>query len=142
MGQEDEQRLEEGMCCAILSQGHEVVRLGYSMMSCAAAMGKDKDRHRDNPYRFTWVMDKGKSQITHTGLPGLAVEISSGQIMQNRLSGLETRASNSQVRVSNTQITQIRSEMRGSRGVGCRRCVKESWLRKGKKNNGISCLTG
>jgi hypothetical protein len=54
MGQEDEQRLEEGMCCAILSQGHEVVRLGYSMMSSAAAMGRTR-------------IGIG---ITQTGLPG------------------------------------------------------------------------
>jgi hypothetical protein len=104
--------------------------------------------------------------------------------MQNKLSRLETRASNSWVRVSNTQITQTRSEMRGSsgritqtglpglhgaeilkklrvllpakgqlhsgargvlprhKGVGCRRCVKVSWRRRGKKSNMISGLTG
>jgi hypothetical protein len=28
------------------------------------------------------------------------------------------------------------------RGAGCRRCVKESWLRRGKKSNEISGLTG
>jgi hypothetical protein len=57
----------------VLSQGHEVVELGYSTMSSAAAMGKDKGRHWDNPNRVTWVKDKGRNPDTQTGLPRLAV---------------------------------------------------------------------
>jgi hypothetical protein len=57
-----------------------------------------------------------ETQITKTRLPGLAVQISSGQITQNRLFGLETRANNIRVGVSNTRITHIRLEMRGSSG--------------------------
>jgi hypothetical protein len=45
----------------VLSQGHEVVRLGYSMMSSGGSMGKDKGRHWDNPNLVTWVTDKGRN---------------------------------------------------------------------------------
>jgi hypothetical protein len=38
-----------------------VVEPGYSMMSSAAAMGKDKGRHWDNPNRVTQVTDKGRN---------------------------------------------------------------------------------
>jgi hypothetical protein len=44
----------------VLSQGREVVGLGYSMMSSAAAMGKDKGRCWDNPNQVTRVTDKGR----------------------------------------------------------------------------------
>jgi hypothetical protein len=133
------------------------------------------------PVLLQWGRTRAGTEITHTGL---AVQISNGRITQNRLSGSETRANNSWLRVSNTQITQMRSEMRGSssritqtglpglrqaeilkklkvalpgkgqlhsgarellprhRGVGCRRCIKECWLRRGKKSNMISSLTG
>jgi hypothetical protein len=43
----------------VLSQGREVVGPGYSMMSSAAATGKD--RHWDNPNRVTQVKDKGRN---------------------------------------------------------------------------------
>jgi transketolase N-terminal domain/subunit len=40
MGQEDEKYPKRAR--VVLSQGHEVVGLGYSTMSSAIAMGKDK----------------------------------------------------------------------------------------------------
>jgi hypothetical protein len=45
----------------VLSQCREVVRPGYSMMSSAAAMGKDKGRCWDNPNRVTRVTNKGRN---------------------------------------------------------------------------------
>jgi hypothetical protein len=45
----------------MLSQGHEVVGLGYSMMSSVATMGRDKGRHWDNPNWATRVTDKGRN---------------------------------------------------------------------------------
>jgi hypothetical protein len=45
----------------VLSQGHEVVGPSYSMMSCAAAMWRDKGRHWDNPNWVTRVTDKGRN---------------------------------------------------------------------------------
>jgi hypothetical protein len=68
---EDEKDLKRAH--VVLSQGHEVVEPGYSMMSSAVAMGKDKGRRRDNPNRVTWVKDKGRNPDTQTGLPRLAV---------------------------------------------------------------------
>jgi hypothetical protein len=58
-GHEDERDLRRAR--VVLSQGHEVVRLGYSMMSSAAAMGKDMGRRWDNPNRFIRVTDKGRN---------------------------------------------------------------------------------
>jgi hypothetical protein len=56
MGQEYEK--DPKRACVLLSQGHEVVGLGYSTMSSAAAMGKDKGRRWENPNRVT---DKGRN---------------------------------------------------------------------------------
>jgi hypothetical protein len=58
-GQEDEK--DPKRAHVVLSQGHEVVGPGYSMMSSAAAMGKDKGRRWDNPNRVTRVTDKGRN---------------------------------------------------------------------------------
>jgi hypothetical protein len=44
----------------VQSQGQEVVRPGYSMMSSAATTGKDKGRCWDNPNWVTRVTDKGR----------------------------------------------------------------------------------
>jgi hypothetical protein len=62
----------------------------------------------------SWIREE--TRITQTGLPGLAVQISSDRITLNRLSGLEISTNNSRVRVSNTQIAQIRLDMRASSG--------------------------
>jgi hypothetical protein len=45
----------------MLSQSRKVVGPGYSMMSSADAMGKDKGRCWDNPNWVTWVTDKGRN---------------------------------------------------------------------------------
>jgi hypothetical protein len=42
-GQEDKK--DPKRACVVLSQGHEVVGLGYSMLSSAAAIETDKGRH-------------------------------------------------------------------------------------------------
>jgi hypothetical protein len=57
-GQEDEK--DPKRACVVLSQGREVVGPGYSMMSSAAATGKDKGRCWDNPNWVTRVSDEGR----------------------------------------------------------------------------------
>jgi hypothetical protein len=59
MGQGDGK--EPKRACVVLSQGREVVEPGYSTMSSAAATGKDKGMHWDNPNQVTQVTDKGRN---------------------------------------------------------------------------------
>jgi hypothetical protein len=56
MGQEDEKDLKRA--CIVLSQGRELVGLGYSKLSSAAAIETDKGRLSDNLNRVTLVGDR------------------------------------------------------------------------------------
>jgi hypothetical protein len=59
MGQEGEKDFKRAR--VVLSQGRQVVEPGYYTMSSAAAMGKDKGRHWDNPNQVTRVTDTGRN---------------------------------------------------------------------------------
>jgi hypothetical protein len=71
---------------------------------------------------------------------------SSGRITQIGLLGLRQAEIFKKLRVLLTAKGQLHDGARGvlqrHRGVGCRGCVKESCLRRGRKSNWISSLTG
>jgi hypothetical protein len=88
MGQEDEKDPKRG--CVVLSQGREVVGLGYSKLSSAATKEMDRSKRLDNLNRVTRVGDRDGWPV----IPNRVIRVNSREQHWTDYSGQVGRVSN------------------------------------------------
>jgi hypothetical protein len=165
MGQEDEK--DPKRAHVVLSQGREVVGPGYSKLSSAATMETNKGRRSDNLNRVTrvgdgwpgipnWVIrvnSREQQRQDYLGHVGWVSNTEQEQGSTSRVASTEQLSVNTENWAENRKkenvVLQARNQLHGGaqgvlprhKGADYRRCVKRSWQRRRRRNNGAFGLT-